>query len=151
MNIDPLVSVVVATYNRADLISETLDSILNQTYKIFELIVVDDGSSDNTEEIVKRYSNGRINYIKTDNWGGPARPRNIGIKQSKGEYIAFCYDDDIWLPKKLEKQIKCLDNSDNGMVFSMHKQFGFTSIFSNYFGIGPLPFKIMICGLELVR
>ncbi|SVD05310.1 uncharacterized protein METZ01_LOCUS358164, partial [marine metagenome] len=52
---------------------------------------------------VKRYSNGRINYIKTDNWGGPARPRNIGIKQSKGKYIAFCDDDDIWLPQKLEK------------------------------------------------
>ena len=74
-------------------------------------------------------------------WGGPARPRNIGIKQSKGKYIAFCDDDDIWLPQKLEKQIKCLDNSDTGMVFSMQKQFGITSIFSNYFGIGPLPFK----------
>ena len=141
MNNLPLVSVIVTTYNRADLLSETLDSIINQTYKIFELIVVDDGSTDNTEEVVKKYNDSRLQYIKTDNWGGPARPRNIGIKQSKGKYIAFCDDDDIWLPQKLEKQIKCLDNSDTGMVFSMQKQFGITSIFSNYFGIGPLPFK----------
>jgi len=141
MKSGPLVSVIVTTYNRADLLCETLDSILSQTYENFELIVVDDGSTDNTEEVVKRHSAGRINYIKTENWGGPARPRNIGIEKATGEYIAFCDDDDIWLPKKLEKQINYIVNSNYGMIFTMQKQFGATSIFSNYFGIGPLPFK----------
>ena len=100
------ISVIVPTYNRADLISETIESILNQTYKYFELIIVDDGSTDNTEEVIRKFKDSRIKYIKTDNWGGPARPRNTGIKKTKGEYIAFCDDDDIWLPKKLEKQIR---------------------------------------------
>ena len=120
MKLGPLVSVVVATYNRADLISETLDSILNQTYKIFELIVVDDGSSDNTEEIVKNYSDSRLKYIKTDNWGGPARPRNIGIRESKGEYIAFCDNDDLWEKNKLEKQLDIIKNNNAGLCFCNH-------------------------------
>jgi len=141
MNTVPSVSVIVATYNRADIINETVESILNQTFKNFELIVIDDGSTDNTEEVVNSYKDNRLQYIKIDNWGGPAKPRNIGIKQSKGTYIAFCDDDDIWSPQKLEKQIESLDNSDHGMVFTMQKHFGATSIFSNYFGIGPLPFK----------
>lgn len=142
MNNKPLVSVIVATFNRADLINETLDSILNQTYENIELIIVDDGSTDNTKEVIVRYLDNRIKYIKTDNWGGPAKPRNIGIKKAKGEYIAFCDDDDLWLPQKLKKQIKILDNSSYGMVFTMQKQFGATSIFSNYYGIGPLPFRV---------
>jgi len=142
LNSEPLVSVIVTTFNRADLLRETLDSILSQTYNNFELIVVDDGSTDNTEKVVKNYSDSRVQYIKTDNWGGPARPRNIGIKQSKGEYIAFCDDDDLWNPIKLEMQINRLSNSGHSMVFTMQKQFGATSIFSNYYGIGPLPFRV---------
>ncbi len=97
-----LISVIVATYNRVDLIGETIESVLTQTYTNIELIIVDDGSTDNTEELVRNYKDKRIKYIKTDNWGGPARPRNIGIKNAKGKYIAFCDDDDIWLPEKLE-------------------------------------------------
>ena len=103
---DSFVSVIVPTYNRANLVSETIKSILNQTYKNFELIIVDDGSTDNTEEIIRKFSDSRIEYIKTDNWGGPAKPRNTGIKKARGEYIAFCDDDDMWLPEKLERQIK---------------------------------------------
>ena len=106
----PLVSVVLTTYNRADLISETIESILSQTFRNFELIVVDDGSTDNTEEVVRSYNDERVHYIKTDNWGGPAKPRNIGIKKAKGEYIAFCDDDDLWLPNKLEVQLKHFDS-----------------------------------------
>jgi|APSaa5957512535_1039671.scaffolds.fasta_scaffold52141_2 glycosyltransferase involved in cell wall biosynthesis len=115
----PIISVIVPTYNRANILCETLDSILCQTYENFELIVVDDGSTDNTEEVVKKYNDLRLHYIKTENWGGPARPRNIGIQISKGEYIAFCDDDDLWLPHKLESQIKlfCCDNNV-GLVYS---------------------------------
>jgi len=104
----PLVSVIVPTYNRAKLIHETLDSILIQSYINFELIIIDDGSTDNTEDVVMKYADKRIYYIKTNNWGGPAKPRNIGIKKAKGEFIAFCDDDDIWKPKKLEISVKYL-------------------------------------------
>ena len=141
MKTKPLVSVVIATYNRSKFICETVDSILNQSNQNLELIVVDDGSTDNTEELILKYSNKNIRYVKTDNWGGPARPRNIGINLAKGKYIAFCDDDDIWMPHKLNRQLKYFKNQSVGMVFSMQKQFGAISIFSNYFGIGPLPFK----------
>jgi len=106
------VSVIVPTYNRADLISETIESILNQTYKNFELIIVDDGSTDNTEKVIRKFKDNRIKYIKTDYSGVPARPRNIGIKKAKGEYIAFLDSDDMWLPEKLEKQIKVFQASN---------------------------------------
>ena len=116
------VSVIVPTYNRANLISETIESILNQTYKNFELIIVDDGSTDNTEEVIRKFKDSRIKYIKTDNWGGPARPRNTGIKKAKGEYIAFCDDDDIWLPKKLEKQIRVFQiSNETAMLYTRFK------------------------------
>ncbi len=106
------VSVIVPTYNRADLISETIESILNQTYKNIELIIVDDGSTDNTEKVIRKFKDNRIKYIKTGYSGVPARPRNIGIKKAKGEYIAFLDSDDMWLPEKLEKQIKVFQASD---------------------------------------
>ena len=75
-----LISVIVTTYNRSSLLIETINSILNQTYQNFELIIVDDGSTDNTEELVKKIPDARVKYIKIDHCGGPARPRNIGIK-----------------------------------------------------------------------
>ena len=118
MNSEPLVSVIVTTFNRADLLRETLDSILSQTYNNFELIVVDDGSTDNTEEVVKEYIDSRLQYIKTDNWGGPARPRNVGIKESKGEYIAFCDDDDLWYSNKLTYQLEQFRNNSYGLCFT---------------------------------
>ena len=114
---------------------------MNQTLEDFELIVVDNFSDYNFFLHIDSFNDDRIKPFQNQNNGIIAVNRNFGINNSKGKYIAFCDDDDIWLPQKLEKQIKCLDNSDTGMVFSMQKQFGITSIFSNYFGIGPLPFK----------
>jgi glycosyltransferase involved in cell wall biosynthesis len=112
-NSEPLISVIVTTYNRSDLVGETINSILNQTYWNIELIVVDDGSTDNTEDIINSFQDKRIIYLKTANWGAPAGPRNIGIKKAKGEYIAFCDDDDLWYINKLEIQLKVLINDDN--------------------------------------
>jgi len=137
----PLVSVIVTTYNRKNLLKNTIDSILNQTYKIFELIVVDNCSDYDFISQIKSFNDERIRLFQNANDGIIAVNRNFGIKQSKGKYIAFCDDDDIWLPKKLEKQTNYIVNSNYGMIFTMQKQFGATSIFSNYFGIGPLPFK----------
>ena len=99
------VSVIVPTFNRAHMVTETIDSILNQTFNDFELIVVDNCSSDNTEAVIKAYTDERIRYFKHDNGGIVAVNRNYGMSQARGEYIAFCDDDDLWLPEKLEKQM----------------------------------------------
>lgn len=104
----PKVSVVIPTYNRADYIEETVNSVLNQTYKDFELIVVDDGSTDNTLEILEKYKN-KIKVIAQKN-SERAISRNTGVKNSSGEYIAFLDSDDIWIENKLEQQVEILDS-----------------------------------------
>lgn len=111
----PIVSVIVTTYNRSNLIMETISSILAQSMTNFELIIVDDGSTDNTSEVMKNINDNRICYIKTENWGGPARPRNIGIRKAKGKFLAFCDDDDIWVKEKLETQLQHFTKSVVGV------------------------------------
>jgi len=107
----PIVSVIIPTYNRAGTIERCLKSIEEQTFKNFEVLVCDDGSIDNTKEIVGDYLE-RLNlhYIYSENSGGPARPRNIGIEKSLGRYVAFLDSDDWWLPEKLEKSVEALDH-----------------------------------------
>jgi glycosyltransferase involved in cell wall biosynthesis len=113
------VSIIVPTYNRAHLVTETINSILAQTFKDFELIVVDNESTDNTEEVIKSYTDGRIKYFRHQNNGLVAVNRNYGISKANGEYIAFCDDDDLWMPEKLERQVKLLDlNKELGLVYS---------------------------------
>lgn len=115
--LNPLVSIIVPTYNRGSLILNTINSILNQTYKNFELIIIDDGSTDNTNDIINSLNDNRIIYSKIINSGGPAKPRNIGLSISKGDIIAFCDDDDIWEDKKLQI---CLNELNNGSDFVYH-------------------------------
>ena len=99
----PKVSVIIPTYNRAHYICETIDSILAQTYRDYEIIVVDDGSADNTRKVLQKYD-GKVRYFYQKN-RGPSAARNFGISQSQGEYIAFLDDDDLWTENKLELQI----------------------------------------------
>ena len=106
----PLVSVIIPTYNRADLLRLTLDSVVAQTFLDYEIIVVDDGSFDDSNEVLCTKYN-EVQYIKIKNSGGPSKPRNIGIEMAKGKYIAFLDDDDLWLPRKLEKQVSVLNNN----------------------------------------
>jgi len=115
----PKVSVIIPTYNRANLLKRAIESVLNQTFQDFELIVVDDGSTDNTKEVVAEFQkrDPRIKYIWQENSGGPAKPINTGIKNSKGQYIAILESDDEWLPEKLEKHIEILEKFKNvGLV-----------------------------------
>jgi len=117
MEKNPKVSVVIPTYNSAQFIVETLESVFAQTYKDYEVIVVDDGSTDNTREVLKPYMS-KIRYIYKEN-GGVASARNVGIKNARGEYIAFLDSDDLWLPEKLEKQMEYFkSNPDVVLVFS---------------------------------
>ncbi len=101
----PLVSAIMPTYNHAKFIGEAIQSVLNQTYKNFELLIIDNYSEDNTGKIVTSYKDDRIKYFKFRNNGIIAASRNHGIKHAQGEYIAFIDSDDLWLPEKLEKQV----------------------------------------------
>ena len=108
----PLVSVVIPTFNRAEFIKKAVQSVLDQTVRDLEILVVDDGSSDNTEETVNAFNDTRIRYYRFAHNGFPAYPRNRGIELARGEYIAFLDSDDIWLPNHLELCQKAL--SGNG-------------------------------------
>lgn len=114
-----LVSVVTATYNMAGYIAETLDSILGQDYQNLESIVIDDGSTDNTKEILEPYvTSGRVRVIHQEN-SGQTVAKNRGIAESRGEFIAFCDADDTWRHDKLTKQVAAFDqNPDIAVVFS---------------------------------
>lgn len=122
MKKEPIVSVIIPTYNRAHLVGRAIESVLNQTYQGFELIIIDDGSKDNTVEVINKFQqkDNRIIYLKHDKNKGGSAARNTGIKASRGEYIAFLDSDDEWLPEKLEKQINVFKkSSDNiGLVYS---------------------------------
>lgn len=113
------VSIVIPTYNRADLLPRAIGSVLNQTFEDFELIVVDDGSTDSTRELVEDFcrADSRIRYIHQENSGSPASPRNVGIRQATGRFIAFLDHDDEWLPAKLERQRSLLINASATVGF----------------------------------
>jgi glycosyltransferase involved in cell wall biosynthesis len=105
----PRVSVVIPTYNRGELLCETIDSVLAQTYHDFEIIVVDDGSTDNTAQLLSRYQDDvRLVYRAHKNCG-VAATRNHGIRLARGEFLAFLDSDDRWLPQKLERQVQFAD------------------------------------------
>ena len=106
-----LVSVIIPTFNRADIIRETLDSVLAQTYSNFEAIVIDDGSADRTRAVVSAYRDPRIKYSYKEN-GGLSSARNAGLDLARGEFIAFLDSDDVWHSWKLAAQVDAADPSN---------------------------------------
>ncbi|TXF77531.1 glycosyltransferase family 2 protein [Chryseobacterium sp.] len=124
----PLVSVVVTTFNRKELLAQTLKSILNQSFQDFELIVVDNYSNYDFISHINSFESPKIRPFQNGNNGVIAVNRNYGIKQATGQYIAFCDDDDIWLPNKLEKQLEAIsgspDKDANHLVYSEVILFG---------------------------
>ena len=113
-----LVSIITPMYNAEKYIEETIKSVLSQTYKNFEMIIVDDMSTDNSKEIIKKYRrlDKRIKYIKNNKNEGAGVSRNVAIKKSKGEYIAFLDSDDLWRENKLQNQIEFMEK--NNLVMS---------------------------------
>ena len=115
-----LISIIIPTYNRVSFLLDCVNSILNQTYTEFEIIIVSDGSTDNSKEEIAKLNDSRVQFIELDkNYGYPAKARNEGIKYSKGDFIAFCDDDDLWESDKLKKQVRLI-------------YLGYNFIFTNY-------------------
>lgn len=119
----PKVSVILPAYNCSAYLNDSISSVLSQTFKDFELIVVDDGSTDSTEKIVGRFSDARIIYKKRPH-SGLSASRNFGIDISRGEYIAFIDGDDIFLPEKLARQVDAFTHfKDADIVYTSEKFF----------------------------
>jgi hypothetical protein len=126
----PLVSVISPCYNAESTISQTIESLLCQTFGDWEMIIVDDCSTDMSSVIIENYvkRDCRIRYLKTDRCSGsPALPRNLGISEAKGRYIAFLDSDDMWLPEKLKNQLNIITQPEIAIVFSNYEKIGWDS------------------------
>jgi glycosyltransferase involved in cell wall biosynthesis len=117
---NPKVSVVIPTHNRAKLITRALDSLKNQTNQDFEIFIVDDASTDNTEDVINSYNDSKIRYIRLSENVGQSKARNVAIKQANGEYIGFLDSDDEWLPEKIEKQLKLFEQSKDPKLAAVY-------------------------------
>jgi len=120
----PLVSVIIPTHNRPDFLKKTIISILRQTYSNIEVIVVSNGFNKNNKIVVEEIKDPRLFYFDQENSGGPSSPRNHGIRKATGKYLAFCDDDDLWMPEKIEKQVAALEaNFEYGLCYSKMLRF----------------------------
>lgn len=116
--IDGLVSIIMPSWNTGRFIAESIESVINQTYANWELLIVDDCSTDNTNEVVRKFNDDRIKFFKNEKNSGAAITRNRALREANGEWIAFLDSDDLWLPKKLEHQI--LFMKKHNLIFSYH-------------------------------
>ena len=114
--VEGLVSIIMPSYNTAPYISSSIQSLINQTYNNWELIIVDDCSTDNTEDVLSEIKDERIRFFKNEKNSGAAVSRNKALREAKGQWVAFLDSDDLWMPDKLEKQIRFM--MDNGYSFS---------------------------------
>jgi len=119
------VSVIIPTYNRAELLNRAIESVLNQTYDNTEIIIVDDASTDHTKQLIENLQNNRIHYIYNEKNMGASAARNIGIKKAKSQLIAFLDSDDVWHKDKLKLQVEALKNAPDtvGMVYCEYKYY----------------------------
>lgn len=137
---NPLVSVIMPTYNNAALIGETIDSIRAQTYKNLEIIIVDDGSTDDTEQVVKKLleADSRVRYRKIENSYSPTA-RNVGFKMAQGDYVAHIDSDDLWPENKLEIQLEALNDNPGAVVVGCVQRFTEDSKGDKKFGALSFP------------
>ena len=117
---NPLVSIIVPTYNREDDLRRALRSVFAQTFIDWEVLVVDNHSIDNTDSLIRSFNDPRIKLFKIHNHGIIASSRNLGLKQASGQYIAFLDSDDWWLPKKLEVSVKRLTEGADIVYHDMY-------------------------------
>lgn len=119
----PKVSVITPVYNAEKYLSETIESVLKQTYKSFEYLLIDDCSTDNSASIIKEFEekDSRVRYIKLSENSGAAVARNRGLEEAKGRYIAFVDSDDKWYPEKLERQLDFMENNHKAFTYTNYE------------------------------
>ncbi len=117
-----LVSIIMPSYNTAEYIKESIQSVINQSYTNWELIIVDDCSTDNTDDIVNSIDDERIIYLKNEKNSGAAVSRNKALRMAKGKWIAFLDSDDLWYSQKLEKQIKFMEENNYHFSYTEYSQ-----------------------------
>lgn len=153
-DINPFVSILIPTYNSSQYISDTIMSVIDQSYKNFELIIIDDESTDNTLDILDYFKekDARISYYQIKHSGRPSIPFNYGLKLAKGKYVAFLGSDDIWEKEKLSAQVYYLENHYEAvLVYSMSVTFGDVNILSPKYEVLPLPFRAARTKDDLVK
>lgn len=119
----PQVSVVTPVYNAEEFLGETIESVLNQKYESFEYLLIDDCSTDNSAQLIKKYvdNDSRIKYIKLAENSGAAVARNTGLENAEGRYIAFIDSDDVWYPEKLAKQVHFMNRNNEGFTYTKYE------------------------------
>ena len=150
----PFVSVIIPTYNAERFVKEAINSVLNQTYQNFEIIVIDDSSTDNTKNILEELhkKENRILYYSIPHSGRPSIPRNYGIKKSTGDLIAFLDADDFWTKQKLQIQVDVFeDHPDLIFIYSMSITYGQVNLFSPNYELLPLPFRAAKNWTDLIQ
>src|SRR5438105_4413192 len=116
----PLVSVVLATYNRSNVLKFAIETVLWQSYSNWELLVIGDCCTDNTEELMSQFSDSRIHFHNLpENIGEQSGPNNEGCRRARGEYIAFLNHDDLWFPDHLEKSVSHLQSTGSDLIYSL--------------------------------
>lgn len=155
----PSISVVIPTYNRAHSLIKAIKSALTQTYPVNEILVCDDGSSDNSKFLVEELKEPKVKWIDCGRNGRPAIPRNIGIARASGEWIAFLDSDDTWLPDKIELQLKALEGKNYKAVCSNAHRLSEGKAVSDYLSYNGsqlrfddlLPVNLVICSSMMVE
>lgn len=133
-----LVSIIMPSYNTGKFITESIESVIHQTYRNWELIIVDDCSTDDTDDVVKPYlADSRVNYLKNEKNSGAAVSRNRALREAKGRWIAFLDSDDLWTPRKLEKQIDFMEKSNYSFSYTNYNEIDEGSNYNGVAVTGP--------------
>ncbi|MCF0072568.1 glycosyltransferase [Dyadobacter sp. CY261] len=161
---NPVISIITATYNRSNILGFSIRSVLNQSYQDWELIVVGDCCTDDTELVVNDFQDPRITFINLkENFGEQSGPNNVGLKQAKGDVIAFLNHDDLWFPDHLEYSLSVLRSSQADLVVASgfidhhqeHHEFYLSGILSEKYGYHPsrtfVPASNWLFKRELIR
>ena len=135
--VDGLVSIIMPSWNTERFIAETIQSVIDQTYTNWELLIVDDCSSDNTDNVVASFKDNRIKYFHNEKNSGAALTRNKALREAQGEWIAFLDSDDLWMPEKLEHQIEFMKKNGYSLSFTEYEKVDEESKPLNIYVSGP--------------
>lgn len=120
---NPLVSVIMPAYNSRNTLADSIQSVVDQTFSDWELLIIDDCSKESMEDIADSFQDSRIRYVRLLSNSGVAKARNAGIAEARGRYIAFLDSDDLWLPKKLERQLDFMQTNQYAFTYTWYSQF----------------------------